>query len=120
MRKIICTLIMLSMMGAVQAKNIECIGMDAATNKTWKVIGNTKNDQLIINGDVFNVVSYKDNDKVNVVFTENFISESGTYVYNAIGFSKSGQLKGHWYMIQRNAATDKVIGYAQLSCSISK
>lgn len=120
MRKTICTLIMLSMIGCVQAKTLECIGMDRNTHKTWKVITNEKTGELIINGDVLQVESRTaKNANPFGVFTKNFITEDGTYVYDAIEYFSKGEFEGRIYMVQRNAVTKKIVGYVELSCSIN-
>jgi len=117
MRKLICTLIMLSMIGTVQAKTIECIGISKYSLKTWKVIGEIKTGQFIINGDVLKAVSTTNkNADPYIVYTENFVTEAGTYVYDGIGFFKNGE----WFFLQRNAVTNELTGYVSLSCSINK
>jgi hypothetical protein len=115
-------MLVIATISPVQARTINCIGMDSA-NRTIKLIANGETEQMIINGDIHDTNGGyigRPKSKIDVVFTKNYVSVNGNYVYNTLGVFTHGKFKGNWFLSQRNAITHKMINYIQLSCNIDK
>ena len=122
MKKVIATMILTAMISPLQAKIMTCIGMDP-TMKTLKVIVDTKANKMIVNGDLFDTYNDHiawDNNEVDTINTNKFITKNGIYVFDTLGLSTKKEFLNSWFLIQINAATRKSISYAMLSCTIDE
>lgn len=104
----------LLLMTHAQADQLKCTGIERSNNKTHHFILDFKSYQMIVDGDVFNI-SYYD-EKLNAVYSENFIRSDKISVYDVFVRPIKGDLKDKYYLIQYDLKTKKVKGYSEMSC----
>ena len=91
---------------------LQCIGMDLKGN-TIHLILDTESSTLNINGNILKVTGVIMGNKG--VATQNFISNSGVVVYDAMVFLDPPDALFYQY----NASTSDVLGQASLACHMN-